>query len=305
METPIVAVSLNYRLAAWGLLAGDEIAAEGGLNNGLLDQRLALRWIQENIAAFGGDPRKVTIWGESAYVVSQFTVDVRGGGSVTLHMAAYGGRNDDLFKGAIIESGVALNQLESGTAQTANNNFHAAVQSAGCSQSTHKLDCLRSLPYHSLYEAFRPVWRIPYLPPVIDDDFIRGDLVQAYKHDQFVAVPLLVGDNTDEGSGLAAVAPLRRFDHDIQVRRFIQGYQLHAGANDRTRQFSSTCRSRQHHELLSRRSIPRSSIRSSGKQTFSATWVAMATGGSNHRRCEHHRIYKTICAARLSKGTCL
>ena len=64
-------VSFNYRLGAWGFLPGNEIAAEGGLNNGLQDQRLALRWVQENIGAFGGDPRKVTIWGESAYILVQ------------------------------------------------------------------------------------------------------------------------------------------------------------------------------------------------------------------------------------------
>jgi carboxylesterase type B len=63
---PIIVVSFNYRLAAWGFIPGNEIAAEGGLNNGLQDQRLLLHWVKENIAAFGGDPEKVTIWGESA-----------------------------------------------------------------------------------------------------------------------------------------------------------------------------------------------------------------------------------------------
>src|SRR5579859_3130434 len=115
-------------------------------------------------------------------------------------MAAYGGRNDGLFRGAIIESGVALNLLESGTSATANNNFETAVNSAGCSSASDKLGCLRSLSYTSLYEAFRPVWKIPYLPMVIDREFIRQDLVQAYKLGHFVSVPLIVGDNTDEGS---------------------------------------------------------------------------------------------------------
>ena len=64
---PFIGVSLNYRLSAFGFLWGDEVKASGGDSNvGLRDQRLALRWIQENIAGFGGDASKVTIWGESA-----------------------------------------------------------------------------------------------------------------------------------------------------------------------------------------------------------------------------------------------
>jgi carboxylesterase type B len=64
---PLVAVSLNYRLMYFGFLAGSDLSAEGNTNIGLYDQRLALLWIKENIAAFGGDPTKVTVFGESAY----------------------------------------------------------------------------------------------------------------------------------------------------------------------------------------------------------------------------------------------
>jgi carboxylesterase type B len=64
----LVVVSLNYRLNYFGFLAGSDLANEGNTNLGLWDQRLALRWVKENIAAFGGDPSKVTIFGESASV---------------------------------------------------------------------------------------------------------------------------------------------------------------------------------------------------------------------------------------------
>lgn len=64
--TPILYVATNYRLGGWGFLGGKEIKEAGSSNLGLLDQRLALQWVADNIAKFGGDPSKVTIWGESA-----------------------------------------------------------------------------------------------------------------------------------------------------------------------------------------------------------------------------------------------
>lgn len=83
MKTPFIGVSINYRLQAWGFIFGKEIMEEGSTNLGIRDQRLALHWVQENIAAFGGDPTKVTLWGESA-----------GGFSIGSQLVAYGGRDD-------------------------------------------------------------------------------------------------------------------------------------------------------------------------------------------------------------------
>ena len=80
---PMIAVSVQYRLSAWGFLGSQEALDAGITNIGFKDQRLSLHWIKENIAAFGGDPSKVTIWGESA-----------GGQSVGAHLLAYGGRDD-------------------------------------------------------------------------------------------------------------------------------------------------------------------------------------------------------------------
>ena len=64
MNQPIIGVSINYRLQAFGYLYGTEVLKAGVTNLGFRDQRLALHWVQENIAPFGGDPTKVTIWGE-------------------------------------------------------------------------------------------------------------------------------------------------------------------------------------------------------------------------------------------------
>ena len=66
MGKPMIGISVQYRLSGWGFLGGKEALEGGATNLGFRDQRLALHWIQENIDAFGGDPSKVTIWGESA-----------------------------------------------------------------------------------------------------------------------------------------------------------------------------------------------------------------------------------------------
>jgi acetylcholinesterase len=65
-SSPFIAVSMNYRLGAFGFLDSGVAARTGTLNLGLKDQTLALHWVQDNIAAFGGDVTKVTIWGDSA-----------------------------------------------------------------------------------------------------------------------------------------------------------------------------------------------------------------------------------------------
>jgi carboxylesterase type B len=68
---PIIALSINYRLSSWGFLYGQAIQDSGNTMNGFRDQRLALHWIQENIAAFGGDPSRVTIQGESSVMCAE------------------------------------------------------------------------------------------------------------------------------------------------------------------------------------------------------------------------------------------
>lgn len=97
MKKPIIAVVPNYRTSAFGLLASKEVAAAGVGNIALFDQRQAMKWVSENIRAFGGDPSKVTIAGESA-----------GGSSAGYQLVAFEGKNDGLFRSAILESSSLL-----------------------------------------------------------------------------------------------------------------------------------------------------------------------------------------------------
>jgi carboxylesterase type B len=95
---PIIFVAVNYRVGGFGFMPGKEILADGSANLGLLDQRLGLEWVADNIASFGGDPDKVTIWGESAGAIS-----------VMDQMMLYDGDNSykgkPLFRAGIMNSG--------------------------------------------------------------------------------------------------------------------------------------------------------------------------------------------------------
>ncbi|KAK1657237.1 Alpha/Beta hydrolase protein [Colletotrichum godetiae] len=133
-EKPIIGVSFNYRLSAFGFLGGSELVAAGAANLGFRDQRLALHW---NIAAFGGDPTKVTIFGNSA-----------GAGSVGAQLLAYNGRDDGLFRGAISQSGAPAGFspfspfLDVAKWDEVYENITADT---GCN-TTDTLDCLRNVP---------------------------------------------------------------------------------------------------------------------------------------------------------------
>ncbi|KAL4789752.1 Alpha/Beta hydrolase protein [Aspergillus venezuelensis] len=174
MKKPVVAVAINYRLNGFGFMGGPVIQDQGLANLGLRDQRLALHWIQENIDAFGGDPTKVTIWGQSA-----------GAGSVGSQLLAYRGRDDLLFRAAIADSGGPLGfQGPSNTTQL--DSWTAVLNLTGCTHCTDALQCLRNVSLDDFANAI---------------ENSNGDFGPIYD------VPLLIGSNTDEGTGFVESAP--------------------------------------------------------------------------------------------------
>lgn len=187
---PFIAVSFNYRLSAWGFLSSQEVVDSGNTNIGLRDQRLALQWVQENIAAFGGDPAKVTIWGESA-----------GGMSVGYHLTAYGGRDDGLFRGAIMQSGGSIS-VSPASYTVFQGSYDDLVSKVQCSDDEDTLQCLRDVPFETLNAALNGTGGSPNyrFAPVVDGDFIpdRGSVL--LKKHRYVKVPIIAGTNTDEGT---------------------------------------------------------------------------------------------------------
>ncbi len=177
----IIVVSINYRLGPFGFLTvpglgTSALTTEG--NYGLLDQEAALRWVHRNIAAFGGDPGQVTIDGESA-----------GGWSVCTLMTSPLARG--LFRSAIIQSGSCATRTQAG-AQTAGLAF---AKQAGCPDPATAAACLRGLPEKTLLDASASY----------SAEFTSGGpelpvpAAQAVASGEYTRVPLLIGDNHDEG----------------------------------------------------------------------------------------------------------
>lgn len=182
-DQPFIGVSINYRLGVWGFLQTPAILNEGSSNAGLLDQRMAMQWIQENIAAFGGDPTRVTIWGESA-----------GAQSIGLHLHSFGGRNDKLYSAAIMESGgpvgTSLNPLPFYSVA-----FENLTRTVGCWTSSNQLGCLRNLTSEQLFNSnYTVVWN-----PIVDGTFLTAYPSTSAANGSFVHVPILTGANSDEG----------------------------------------------------------------------------------------------------------
>ena len=183
----IVVVTLAYRLGALGFLAHPGLKAEGGDtgNYGLMDQVAALHWVRDNIAAFGGDPDRVTIAGQSA-----------GAMSVSLLMATPQARG--LFRGAIAQSGgmfEPLNLAPGYRLEAALSDGEAYAKSLGAVD----VDALRKLPAETLLTGnavSHPVFGGVFLPQTPYD---------AYVSDAVPRVPVLMGWNAEEARSLTHV----------------------------------------------------------------------------------------------------
>lgn len=179
----VVLVSFNYRLGYLGYFAHPALGAEGGGNFGLMDESAALKWVQANIAAFGGDPKNVTVFGESA-----------GGADVLYLMTGPAGRG--LFQRAIVESGGGWNSPLSRTAMVSK--VLADLRKIGLPD---KLDAqaLRKLDAHQLIEAQNSDRSFGF-GPFLDGRTVNAAPYRVFEKGGEAAVPLIVGSNGWEAS---------------------------------------------------------------------------------------------------------
>ena len=188
----VVAVTVNYRLGVFGFLAHPELTKESphraSGNYALLDQNAALRWVRENIAAFGGDPGRVTIAGESA-------------GSVSVSAQMASPLSKDLIAGAIGESGSVLGTLPAVPL--------AQAEAAGLKFATElgapSLATLRAMDTQKIFEAatkggFASIGRFPI---TVDGYFFPEDPAATFAAGRQARVPLLVGWNSEEMTWMA------------------------------------------------------------------------------------------------------
>ncbi|OBZ75691.1 Lipase 1 [Grifola frondosa] len=232
---PIIYVSMNYRLNAFGFLASQEVKDAGVGNLGLQDQRLALRWIQKYIGAFGGDPTRVTIAGSM---------------SASFHMLANGGDTEGLFHGAFMQSGSpsAVSDITAGQGY-----YDALVSQTGCTGSADTLQCLRQVPYADLKHAVDMTPGIfgyevcPILPARTVDNFVQSvksvwgphvdgvlltdtpiSLVQEGK---VANIPYVTGDCDDEGT-LFSFSTLNITDEASLREYFVDHFAMGASNSD-------------------------------------------------------------------------
>ncbi|KAJ4325750.1 hypothetical protein N0V94_000510 [Neodidymelliopsis sp. IMI 364377] len=203
---PVIFVAVNYRVGGFGFLPGKEVLADGSSNLGLLDQRLGLQWVADNIAAFGGDPTKVTIWGESAGAIS-----------VMDQMLLYNGdhtyKGKPLFRAGIMNSGsiVPADPVDCPKGQLI---YDTVAKAAGCSGSTDTLSCLRHVPYNKYLQAANSVpgilgyftVNLSYLPRP-DGTTITQSPELLVASGKYAKVPFIVGDQEDEGTLFGLFTP--------------------------------------------------------------------------------------------------
>ena len=187
----VLLVSFNYRLGAFGFLAHPELTKESGRNAsgnyGLMDQVAALQWVKRNIAAFGGDPNRITIFGESA-----------GSGSVSLMQATPLAKG--LFTAAIGESGGNFSGRGVRQLAEAEQSGVAFAQSMGAKSLAE----LRAKPAD---EVLKAASRGAAAGPIVDGYVVPEDVYLIFAKGKQNDVPVLAGSNANEGTTLRAGQP--------------------------------------------------------------------------------------------------
>ncbi len=180
----VVTVSIEYRAGALGFMAHPELSKESADgksgNYGMLDQIFALQWIQRNIKNFGGDPSKVTIFGESA-------------GAMACNILCASPMAKGLFRACISQSGAfmsSMNLINQQQAEMLGNMFMQQLQKSSI-EEMRKMDT-KSLTGTGV--------NFPACSPIIDGKVLTDDVYQLYERGEYMDIPVIVMHNSDEGA---------------------------------------------------------------------------------------------------------
>jgi len=181
----VVVVTINYRLGVFGFFSHSSLAAEDASypysgNQGLLDQRAALEWVKRNILAFGGDPNKVTIFGESA-------------GSFDTCFQVVSPGSGGLFHRAISQSGGCTTRQR--TASEAETQAEQLIAKVECDTANDTLACLRDVSVADLLTEAGAEFG-----PIVDGGFLPDQPRALFRAGNFAKVPYILGSNSDEGT---------------------------------------------------------------------------------------------------------
>ncbi|HEA22261.1 hypothetical protein LCGC14_1160320 [marine sediment metagenome] len=205
----VILVSIAYRVGQIGFLAHPELSAENADNvsgnYGILDQIAGLKWVKDNIAAFGGDPEKVTIFGESA-------------GGISVSMLCASPLAKGLFQGAISQSGGSFGPSRPITFPGENMKTLAMAEKEGLAYAENlgikSVQDLRKTPVDKLPMGMGMggAW------PIIDGHVIPDDQFKLYEQGKFNDVPVLIGYNSDEGASFSREKNPEEFISNVENR---------------------------------------------------------------------------------------
>ena len=188
----VIAITINYRLNIFGFLGADRLRGTDGStgNWGIQDQRLAMLWAKRHVASFGGDPKRITVFGQSA-----------GASSIGVHMVSPRSRRLDLYDGLIIESGLGVT-WGSVPLRKAEEAFDLSLAAAGCVDAA----CLKGKTAKEVYEVslavelllLNPGIVFPFSPAVDGVELTESPQVLIEKGEFDATVPVMAGTNRDE-----------------------------------------------------------------------------------------------------------
>uniref|UniRef100_A0ABM0M9G9 Carboxylic ester hydrolase n=1 Tax=Saccoglossus kowalevskii TaxID=10224 RepID=A0ABM0M9G9_SACKO len=222
----IIMVSMNYRVGSFGFLATGDQRATG--NYGMYDQVLALKWVKSNIGAFGGNPNRITIFGESA-----------GAASVGLHLLSP--LSEPLFNRAILQSGTpdaewaVMTHDEAETRSQILGSFH------GCNfAQSDFVDCLRNVNASDLSALEWVTSQFSKMPwtPIVDGKFLLNDPKSLVSNGQFKNADVLLGSVKDEGTYFILYGFVPGYEKDSTN---LQTYENYLANVDYTNSDLNTC----------------------------------------------------------------